>query len=47
MGIALYQLGEKKKGIALVKQALAIFKEIGSPNIERARRNLKEWGVTD
>ena len=45
LGIALYGLGEKERGIELMKQALVIYEAIESPYAEWARRKLKKWGV--
>ncbi len=45
MGLALYDLKEKDRAIDLVKQASAIFEAIESPNAERARKVLQEWGA--
>lgn len=45
MGLALHELEEKDRAIQLVKQALEIYEEIESPNAERVRKALKEWGV--
>ncbi len=42
---ALYQSGEREKGIALMQQALAIFAAIESPSRDWARDKLQEWGI--
>lgn len=47
LGNAIYSLGEKEKGIALVRQALEIFEAIESPVADWARNKLKEWGVEE
>ena len=45
MGLALRKLEEKERAIQLVSQALEVYKAIESPNTEKARKKLKEWGV--
>ena len=44
-GLALYKLEKKEKAIDLVKDALELFEAIESPDAERARDTLKEWGA--
>lgn len=44
MGLALNKINEREKAIECVKSALNIFKKIESPQIEKARRMLAEWG---
>ena len=41
MGIALYDVSEKENAMILVKQALAIYEAIESPNAQKARDLLK------
>jgi len=45
MGLALYSLEEKDRAIDLTKRAFIIFEAIESPNADKARNALKEWGV--
>jgi len=47
MGKLLYEIGEKEKGIQMMKEALAIFDTIESPDADSARKKLKEWGVNE
>jgi len=42
--LALHDLNEKDKAIALAKQALLIYQAIESPKVELARDALKQWG---
>ena len=45
IGVALYDLEEKARAIHLVRQALETYETMESPNAERARKKLKEWGA--
>ena len=47
LGDELYGIGEKEKGILFVRQAIEIFTAIESPNAQKARDTLKEWGGGD
>jgi tetratricopeptide (TPR) repeat protein len=46
MGLALYDLGEKDRAAGLVKEALAIYEAIESPQTESARGTLKNWDIS-
>jgi hypothetical protein len=45
MGDALYGLGEKERGIAMMREALQIYVDIESLYAEQARGQLEAWGV--
>jgi hypothetical protein len=47
LGLAYYNLEEKDNAVNLVKQALEIYRTIESPNVKRAQKTLREWGVLE
>jgi tetratricopeptide (TPR) repeat protein len=45
LGLVWYDLGKKDRAIHLMKDALEIYQAVESPEAERARKKLKEWGA--
>lgn len=44
MALALAKLGERKEAITHAEAALKIYETIESPDVEKVRKQLAEWG---